>query len=170
MHVQIVPPYFKEKIMNAQEIVNHPDFTNLIKFAIKKKCLKFKESTEEVIQNVILNILRSYKKTNLSFSTVIVQHTIWHHRETKRQRKKEIDCQELSDINNTYTDRRFDIVNDFDELEEILDIVTDRQKQVLKLLASGKSQKEAAEELGCVKQNINCIMNQAKRKIYAALY
>ena len=154
--------------MTPQEVVGHKDFTSIIKWTISKKGLKFKEEFEDVVQNIALRILKYGIGINLSFSTIITKHTIWHFMEGKKQ-KRTINCQEIIDQKGS-VNTNLKRIEDSDEVEEIYDILTDRQKEILKILMSGKNQIEIGKELGCAKQNINCVINSARKKIHATIH
>jgi RNA polymerase sigma factor (sigma-70 family) len=154
--------------MTPQEVVGHPDFTNLIKWTIKKKGLKFSGEFEDIVQNIAFRILQYGIGSNLSFSTIIINHTIWHFIENKNQ-KRRINCQEIID-QKICADNNLKQIDDFDEVQEIFNIVTDRQKEVLKMIMSGKNQIEIGKDLGCAKQNINCVINSARKKIHATIH
>lgn len=149
--------------MTPQEVVGHPDFTNIVKFAISKYKLNFKESFDDSAQNIALNILRYGTGDNLSLCTVIIKQTIWEMRRQKSD-KIRINCQFLVD-QKSIENNNINHVDNVDQMEEILAVITEKQKEVLQLMLDGKTQEEIAQKFACTKQNVSLFINSARKKI-----
>lgn len=159
--------------MTANEIVSSPDFMTIVKYAILKGYVRRKlEDLDDFAQDVAMHILKYPPKKEYSISGVIMRTCKWVQQEETKKRKQEkfektILTFDLPDKAYSHTD--FDHIDNSDDVDELMESLTDKQKHVIGQLRTGKSQEDIAKDLKITPQAVSCLYRKAIENMRACI-
>lgn len=149
--------------MTPSEVITNPGFKKIVAHAVKKKGLPYldDEYLDDVVQDTALRILRYGTGKATGLATIVINHTTWalaDRLKSKKSHKYTPLIQDFEEESNFQSS-----IDHKDQCEEIYDMITPSQKQVVDLILSGLTPTEASKTLGCRKQNVFCLLNTIKK-------
>lgn len=153
--------------ITADQIVTNNSFERLLGYAIKRFKLKI-DDYDDFKQEVYLYMRKYPKPDDLSLTTYLVNIAKWTNSEIKKKNKKRRKMTSDVEVNERhmpYTDNSYDLVDQNEHEESILSLLTDRQREIIKMKLDGMTNSDIVREVGCSRQNVSCVVATASRTI-----
>jgi hypothetical protein len=136
--------------MTPHEITSHKDFATLVQSAVTRFKIYTSLSTEELTQEVALNILRlKHPPDNLSMTTIVYKHTCWVSMRIKKQ-KMHAPLHAAGNVSHAEKTSR----ETYQEIANLFAKATNQQAKIIQGILSGKSVAELSEETGVSRSSI----------------
>lgn len=136
--------------MTPHDIISNENFSKLVEAAVARFKIYTPLSTEELIQEVALNILRlKSPPDNLSLSTIVYKHTCWVSMRIKKQKQHK----SLHDSGNVFHLEKSS-KETYEEIAALFARATNQQAKIMQEILSGKSIADISTETGVCRSSI----------------
>jgi len=158
-------------ILTVDEIFGKDDFKSIVNFAIKKyKLINYShDDYDDFFQELYLFMRKYPKPENIKVTTYIIRACKWTSSAIKRSKmqKNFNNPVEIHENMIYHNHQGYYEVDQHDHEHHILSSLTDRQKDILSRKLQGKTNSQIVSEVGCSKQNVNCVVGAALKNILA---